>query len=195
MVKRWVWAIRERESECCGQKIAYFLDKEQGVRLSVPKIYEILKEKYVIRSKWKKNRRRGPVPRARGPRQVVQMDTVMFGGLFAFTGIDIYSREADIMMAPALTAAYGRAFLEQAMHRRFDGGVELIQTDGGSEFKEAFAERVLAYFNDTGWLGPTRRMSKPTSRASTAQCAKSASVGLATAPETFPTVRDWSSSS
>ena len=25
MVKRWVWAIRERESECCGQKIAYFL--------------------------------------------------------------------------------------------------------------------------------------------------------------------------
>ena len=145
MVKRWVWAIREREFGCCGQKIAYFLDNEHGVRLSVPKIYEILKEKYVIRSKWKKNRRRGPVPRARGPRQVVQMDTVMFGGLFAFTGIDIYSREADIMMAPALTAAYGRAFLEQAMHRRFDGGVELIQTDGGSEFKEAFAERVLAY--------------------------------------------------
>ena len=56
------------------------IDKEQGVRLSVPKIYEILKEKYVIRSKWKKNRRRGPVPRARGPRQVVQMDTVMLVG-------------------------------------------------------------------------------------------------------------------
>ena len=31
------------------------------------------------------------------------------------------------------------------MTRRFDGRVELIQTDGGSEFKEAFAERVLAY--------------------------------------------------
>ena len=49
------------------------------------------------------------------------------------------------MVAPALTAAYGCAFLEQAMTRRFGGSVELIQTDGGSEFKEAFAQRVLAY--------------------------------------------------
>ena len=48
-------------------------------------------------------------------------------------------------MAPALTAAYGCAFLEQAMTRRCDGRVELIQTDGGSEFKGAFAERVPAY--------------------------------------------------
>ena len=53
MVKRWVWGIREREAGCCGQKIAYFLEREHGVRLSVPKIYEVLKEKYVIRSKWK----------------------------------------------------------------------------------------------------------------------------------------------
>ena len=67
------------------------------MRLSVPKIYEILREKYVIRSKWKKNRRRGPVPVAGGPRQVVQMDTVMFGNLFAFTAIDIHTREADIL--------------------------------------------------------------------------------------------------
>ena len=50
-VKRWVWAIREREAGCCEQEIAYFLERERGVRLSVPKIYEILKEKYVIRSK------------------------------------------------------------------------------------------------------------------------------------------------
>lgn len=145
LVKRWVWEIREREAGCCGQKIAYFLEREHGVHLSVPKIYEILGEKYVIGSRWKKNRSRGPVPRASGPRQVVQMDSVMFGGLFAFTGIDIYTREADIMVAPALTAAYGCAFLEQAMTRRFGGSVELIQTDGGSEFKEAFAQRVLAY--------------------------------------------------
>ena len=144
-VKRWVWAIREREAGCCGQKIAYFLEREHGIRLSVPKIYEILREKYVIRSKWKKNRRRGPVPVAGGPRQVVQMDTVMFGNLFAFTAIDIHTREADILVAPALTAAYGCTFLEQAMTRRFDGWVELIQTDGGSEFKESFARNVLTY--------------------------------------------------
>ena len=31
------------------------------------------------------------------------------------------------------------------MTRRFDGRVELVQTDGGSEFKGAFAERGPAY--------------------------------------------------
>ena len=172
MVKRWIWAIREREAGCCGQKIAYFLEREHEVCLSVPKIYEILKEKYIIRSKWKKNRRRGPVPTASSPRQVVQMDTVMFGGLFAFTGIDIYTREADILLAPSLTAAYGCAFLEQAMTRRFDGRVELIQTDGGSEFKEAFAERVLAYCQRHRVARPYKKNERPTSRASTGQCGK-----------------------
>ncbi|MCI0656510.1 MAG: integrase core domain-containing protein [Acidobacteria bacterium] len=145
MVKRWVWDIREREAACCGQKIAYFLEREHGLHLSVPKIYEILHEKYVIRSKWKKPQRRGPVPEASAPRQVIQMDTIMFGELFAFTGIDIYTKEADILMAPALTAANGCAFLTQAMTRRFGRHVALIQTDGGSEFKEAFAQQVLAY--------------------------------------------------
>ena len=57
-----MWALREREADCCGQKIAYFLEREYGVHLSVPKIYGILKEKYVICSKWKKRVRRGPVP-------------------------------------------------------------------------------------------------------------------------------------
>ena len=145
LVKRWVWELREREVQCCGQKIAYFLEREHGVHLSVPKIYEILREKYVVRSKWKKNQARGPVPQATAPRQVVQMDSIDFGGLFAFTGVDIYTKEADILLAPALTAANGCAFLEQAMTRRFGGHVALIQTDGGSEFKEAFAQRVSVY--------------------------------------------------
>ncbi len=76
---------------------------------------------------------------------MLQLDTVMFGGLYAFTGIDIYTREAYIPVAPALTAAYGFAFLEQAMTRRFGGYVELIQTDGGSEFKAAFLAHVGTY--------------------------------------------------
>ncbi len=145
ILKRWVWALRERELDACGQKIAYFLELEHGVHLSVPKIYEILREKYVIKAKWKKRQRRGPVPEATGPRQVVQMDTVMFGEVFAFTAVDVFTREADILVAPALTAVNGEAFLEQAMTRRFGGHVTLIQTDGGSEFKEAFAARVLDY--------------------------------------------------
>jgi len=108
-------------------------------------VYEILRERYVLRSKWKKNRLRRPVPRATAPRQVVQMDSILLGSLYAFTGIDIYTREADILVTPALTAAYGRAFLDQAMARRFGGYVALIQTDGGSEFKDAFLAQVAAY--------------------------------------------------
>ncbi len=81
IVKRWVWEIREREYDCCGQMIQYFLVKEQGIHLSVPKIYEILAEKYVIRSKWKKNKSRGPIPQAVKPRKVIQMDTIDFGEL------------------------------------------------------------------------------------------------------------------
>jgi transposase len=70
LVKQKVWQLREREINCCGQKIAYFLANEQGIELSVPKIYEILAERYVIRSKWKKNKARGPMaqwPNASGP--------------------------------------------------------------------------------------------------------------------------------
>ena len=88
--KQLVWAIREREQGCCGQKIAYFLEKEHGLTLSVPKIYEIRAERYVLRSKWRKNHRRGDAPDADAPRQVVQMDTVHFGQVFAFTAVDIF---------------------------------------------------------------------------------------------------------
>jgi len=88
--KQLVWATREREHDCCGQKIAYFLEKEHGLTLSVPKIYEIRAERYVLRSKWRKNHRRGDAPDADAPRQVVQMDTVHFGQVFAFTAVDIF---------------------------------------------------------------------------------------------------------
>jgi transposase len=137
-VKRWIWGIREREYDCCGQKIQYFLNLEHGIHLSVPKIYEILSEKYVIRPKWQKNKVRGAVPKASMPREVIQMDTIDFGELFAFTTIDIFTREADILIATELTANFGRQFLYQSMNRRFNGHVKLLQTDGGPEFKAEF---------------------------------------------------------
>lgn len=142
ILKRWVWDIREREMDCCGQKIQYFLEKEKEVHVSVPKIYEILSEKYEIRSKWKKNQQRGPIPTATKSREVIQMDTLDFGGIYAFTGIDIFSKEADILLVPELTAKYGYQFLEQSMDKRFEHFVHLIQTDGGPEFKEDFKRNV-----------------------------------------------------
>lgn len=144
-IKRLIWDLRVREHDCCGQKIAYFLEREYHVRLSVPKIYEILAEKYVIRSKWRKNQKRGAVPKAACARAVIQMDTVAFGHLFAFTGIDIYTKEAEVVLRPTLTSDDGAAFLQTAMSRRFTGQVEVLQTDGGPEFKGAFAQQARAY--------------------------------------------------
>lgn len=145
ILKRWIWQIREREKDCCGLKIQYFLEKEHGVKPAISKIYEILEEKYTIKRKWKKNQKRGAVPEASKPREVVQMDTIDFGGVFAFTGVDIYSREADVYLAPKLSAQEGYAFLKRCMQRRFDNFVATIQTDGGSEFEETFKEHVLEY--------------------------------------------------
>ena len=73
------------------------------------------------------------------------MDTIDFGELFAFTAIDIFSKEADILLAPALTAEYGYQFLHQSMRRRFGGHVNLLQTDGGSEFKAEFKSKVHSF--------------------------------------------------
>jgi len=157
IMKRWVWEIREREYDCCGQKIQYFLEREKEVHLSVPKIYEILAEKYVIRSKWKKNKQRGQIPTAIKPRQVIQMDTIDFGELFAFTAIDIFSKEVDILLAPALTAEYGCRFLSRSMKRRFDGHVDLLQTDGGSEFKAEFKSKLSLFCNHYRVARPYRK--------------------------------------
>lgn len=145
VVKRWIYRIRDREEDCCGQKIQYFLEKERGLHLSVSKIYQVLSEKYTIRSKWKKNKVRGPVPHPDHSREVIQMDSLDFGGLFAFTAVDCFSREADILLTPELTSQYGHKFLIQSMARRFDNHVELIQTDGGPEFKQDFTDHVYEY--------------------------------------------------
>jgi transposase len=145
LLKRWIWKIREEEKECCGQKIQYFLNKDYGVKPAVSKIYEILAEKYILKSKWKKNLMSGAVPVAQKAREVIQMDTIDFGEVFAFTAVDIFSREADVLLAPELTADYGYEFLKNCMHRRFNSFSNLIQTDGGPEFKERFKQHVLEY--------------------------------------------------
>lgn len=67
-------------------------------------------------------------------------------GLFLpFTAIDIFSRECDVLLRPALEAVDGKAFLHHCMPRRFDGFTDMIQTDGGSEFKKEFVQDVGRY--------------------------------------------------
>lgn len=145
LLKHHVWHIREENRDCCGQKIQYFLKREYDIDLGVKAIYQILKEKYQLKSKWKKNQTRGAIPKANHPREVIQMDSIDFGEIFAFTSVDIFSKEADILLTPDLTSQSGYQFLKQCMDRRFDRFVELIQTDGGPEFKDIFKQHVLEY--------------------------------------------------
>lgn len=145
IVKRWVWKLREKHRQCCGQKIQYHLEQEYNLYLGIKTIYKILSEKYTLRSKWKKNHARGPVPHASKPREVVQMDSVDFGEVFAFTGVDIYTKDADVLLRPSLTSNDGLIFLETSMERRFDNHVDLLQADGGPEFKDEFKANVYKY--------------------------------------------------
>lgn len=145
ILKRRIWALREKHHQCCGQKIKYFLEKEYYLQVSVTTVYQVLSEKYQLRSKWQKNKPRGLVPTAQAARQVIQMDTVLFGEVFAFTAVDIFTKESDVLLRPALEALDGKAFLEHCMPARFDGFSEIIQTDGGSEFKAEFSQAVGAY--------------------------------------------------
>lgn len=144
-IKQWIWDIRENKRDCCGQKIRYYLYCDHQIRVSVPKIYEILAEKYQIKSKWKKSRVTGPVPKAYAPREVIQMDTVDFGEVFAFTAVDIFSKEIDVLLRPSLTSRDGLIFLETAMNRRFNSHSNLIQADGGPEFKDEFKANVYRF--------------------------------------------------
>lgn len=65
---------------CCGEKIIFWL-KNEGIHLSRSTAYCILNKHLQLRSKGRRNRVRGPLPRAKAPRQVIQMDTVDFGEL------------------------------------------------------------------------------------------------------------------
>lgn len=135
--------LREENRDCCGQKIRKYLRAEFGIELSVTTIYKILNQRYVLRSKWKKNQVRGPVPQASKPREVIQMDSLDFGYVFAFTGIDIFTKEALVNLYPALTSLEGLRFLHQAI-QRFKHTL-LLQTDGGSEFKDHFRKNVFKF--------------------------------------------------
>lgn len=145
-IKNWIWNIRESERDCCAQKIVKFLFDRHGVKLSPVTIYKVLSEKYKLRSKWKKNQVRGPVPHADKPRKVIQMDTVDFGEVFAFTGVDIFTKEVEVKLFPSLTSLDGLNFLDYSFNKTYKH-TNILQTDGGPEFKAEFGKNALKYAN------------------------------------------------
>lgn len=128
LLKARIYRIREENRQCCGQKIQLYLE-EFGVHLSTTTIYEILAEKYKLRSKWKKNQHRGELIQATKPREVIQMDTVHFGMVFAFTSVDTFVKDVSVKLYPTLTSSDGRDFLTDSFQKRFHH-TELLQTDG-----------------------------------------------------------------
>jgi len=144
LLKTRIYKLREENRDCCGQKIKKFLSDEYEISLSHTSIYKILSEKYQLRSKWKKNQVRGPVPYAKSPREVIQMDTVDFGEVFAFTSVDIFTREVEVALYPSLTSLDGLNFLEYSFDKRYKH-TNLLQADGGPEFKAQFRQNVFKF--------------------------------------------------
>lgn len=137
-----VLAIRRQHHDCCGVKIVYWLAKE-GIEISRSTVYRILNQHLQLRPKRRRNKRRGPVPQATGPRQVIQMDTIDFGDVYAFTAIDTYTREGQVVLRPSLTSRDGALALKKVMS--YFGGCQVIQTDGGSEFEGEFLATLPHY--------------------------------------------------
>lgn len=144
LLKARVYRLREENNDCCGQKIQHYLNRDYGVRLGIRAIYEILGERYKLRSKWKKNQQRGELIQAIKPREVIQMDSVHFGMVFAFTGIDTFSKDVSVRLYPTLTSTDGKDFLNRSFEERFHH-TNLLQTDGGPEFKGEFKQNVFLY--------------------------------------------------
>lgn len=144
LLRSRIYKLREENRDCCGQKIREFLIDEYKTSVSHTTIYKILGDKYELRSKWKKNVARGPVPKASGPRDVIQMDTVDFGELFAFTSVDIFTREVEVKLFPSLTSSDGLNFLNYSFDKRYKH-TNLLQTDGGPEFKAEFKQNVFKF--------------------------------------------------
>jgi transposase InsO family protein len=146
--------IREIRSETgwCGQKIAKELLENHGVKISVPTVYRVLHGQFKLGAASKPHKPRGETPKATGPREVIQHDTVDFGGLFAHTSIDVFTKEPAVVMVENLESATGiRAFAKQ---KAFYGKTSLHHSDEGSEFKGEYPARVEA-------SGSKHRFSRP----------------------------------
>ena len=146
--------IRRIRSETgwCGQKIAKELLENHGVKISVPTVYRVLHNQFKLGAASKPHKSRGETPKATGPREVIQHDTVDFGGLFAHTSIDVFTKEPAVVIVENLESATGVcAFTKQ---KAFFGKASLHQSDEGSEFKGDYPTRVEA-------SGSKHRFSRP----------------------------------
>lgn len=155
IIKARIYAIREKYHHCCGEKIKYWMKHDYGIDIALSTIYRILGQKYQLRPNYKKNQPRGPVPKADAPRKVIQNDTVDFGELFAYTAIDIFGRDAQVIIKTGLEAKDGAEALKEQMQYFFFA--ELLQRDGGSEFEREWEQEAKQYCHRIRTSRPYRK--------------------------------------
>lgn len=140
--KLHIFAIREKYSNCCGEKVKYYLEQNYGEVVSIATIYRTLKTRYKLSSRYKK-RKYGEAPKGKYERDVIQADTVDFGEVFAYTYVDTYTRQAYVDLEVGLEGADGYASLTEA--KKAFKQTRLLQNDGGSEFEKEFKENILSF--------------------------------------------------
>jgi transposase len=155
ITKAHIYKIRDKKHDCCGKKIKYFLNTEYNEIVSISTIYRILNQKYQLTSKWKKYCKRGHVKKGEKPRESVQTDTVDLGRIFAFNAIDTFTKEASVILKPALNAISGKEALEE--HLEFFKSIEHIQKDGGSEFKKEWQEYARQHIKSIRTARPYKK--------------------------------------
>ena len=137
----------------CGQKIRKELRERHNISLGLSTIYRWLHARFSRASvgirKYHKYR---ALVTADAPRQVVEHDTVDLGELYAYTAIDIFTKEPSVYIGTNLEMATGAT--AWTYHSQFYGFVDLQQSDNGSEFQTTFREAVLA-------SGSQHRYSRP----------------------------------
>lgn len=148
-IRQLIRSIR-RQYGWCGQKIRKQLWEVHGISLGLETVYRVLRDYFRLRKHHHKPRGQRVV--AGGPRELIEHDTVDFGGLFAFTSIDVFTKEPVVVMATDLTMETGtRVFLTQ---KSYYGPAYCHQGDEGSEFQSLFADCVTA-------TGSLHRYSRP----------------------------------
>lgn len=152
VIKLRIYNLRKKYKECCGQKIKRYLKREYGNEVSLATIYRVLNQKYKLRAKYRNAKAYGKVPKAIKARDVVQADTVDFGEIYAYTFVDTYTREVNVVLRPTLESTDGKEALIQTMGKFKK--VNILQTDGGPEFEKEFKETVRNY-------AQTHRISRP----------------------------------
>lgn len=153
-ISRRIIEIR-REFDWCGQKIQKELAEKDEITICLMSVYRVLKPVFKIGSKWRKYKDRGEAPKATAPRQVVQHDTVYFGQLFAFTSIDIFTKEPAVIIGTDLTSASGVMALQY--QQKYFGKVSLHQSDEGPEFKGQFPATVKSTGADHRYARPYKK--------------------------------------